>query len=238
MSTQSQIAVGQLSPWSTWGRYNNIAFAIQQLLSKTQTATLVEVLSCTNDGGLSPVGTVDVKPCVNQLDSAGNPYPHTTIFNVPYLRMFGGKNGNAIILDPQPGDIGVAVFASRDISSVKNTQAAANPASGRQYDFSDALYLGGMLNGGTPTQYIKFDSSGIVIVSPSKITLEAPEIDLLGSSKITVQAPEIDLMGVVNQTDGTMTVETDLLAGPLSISSVNHTHTSAAPGSPTSAPLP
>jgi hypothetical protein len=178
MSTQSQIAVGQFSPWSTWGKYNNIAFVIQQILSKIQTATLVEVLACSNDGGLSPVGTVDVKPCVNQIDSAGNPYPHTTIFNVPYLRLFGGKNGNAIILDPQPGDIGVAVFASRDISSVKATQAAANPGSGRQYDFSDALYLGGMLNGGTPTQYIKFDPSGIVIVSPNEISEKAPSIQL------------------------------------------------------------
>lgn len=223
MSTQSQIAVGQITPWSTWGKFNNIAFVINQLLSKVQSATLVQVIACSNDGGLSPVGTVDVQPCVNQVDSAGNAYPHTTIFNVPYLRMFGGKNGNAIILDPQPGDIGVAVFASRDISSVKNTQAPANPASARQYDFSDALYLGGMLNGGTPAQYIRFASDEIEIVSPSKITLKAPEIDL---------------MGEVHQTDGTMTVETDLLAGPLPISSVHHTHISGSPGSPTGEPLP
>jgi hypothetical protein len=238
MSTQSQIAVGQLTPWSTWGKFNNIAFAIQQLLSKIQTATLVEVISCTNAGGLSPVGTVNIKPCVNQVDSAGNAYPHTTIFNVPYFRLFGGNNGNAIVLDPQPGDIGIAVFASRDISSVKNNQAAANPASARQYDFSDALYLGGVLNGGTPSQYIRFSSDGIEIVSPQKVTIQAPEIDVQGSSKITLQAPEIDLKGVVNQTDGTMTVETDLLAGPTSISSVNHTHISGSPGSPTGPPLP
>lgn len=178
MSTQSQIAVGQLTPWSTWGKFNNIAFVVQQLLSKMQTATLVEVVACSNEGDLSPVGTVDVKPCVNQVDSAGNPYPHTTIFNVPYLRLFGGNNGNAIILDPQPGDIGVAVFASRDVSSVKNNQAAANPASGRQYDFSDALYLGGMLNGGTPAQYLRFSSDGIEIVSPNAAEIKAPMITL------------------------------------------------------------
>jgi len=223
MSSQSSLPIGQLSPWSTWGRYNNIAFAIQQLLAKVQTATLVEVVDCSNDGDLSPVGTVTVKPCVNQVDSAGNPYAHTSIFNVPYLRMFGGHNGNAVILDPQPGDIGVAVFASRDISSVKNNQAAANPGSERKFDFSDCLYLGGMLNGGTPTQYIRFNSEGISIVSPSKITL---------------QAPEIDLIGIVKQSGGTMSVETDLLAGSDEISSVSHVHTSESPGSPTSAPLP
>lgn len=178
MSSQSQIAVGLLTPWSTWGKFNNIAFVVQQLLSKMQTATLVQVVACSNSGGLSPVGTVDVQPCVNQVDSAGNPYPHTTIFGVPYLRLFGGNAGNAIILDPEPGDIGVAVFASRDVSSVKNNQAPANPASARQYDFSDALYLGGMLNGGTPTQYLRFSPSGIEVVSPEQLSGKAPAIQL------------------------------------------------------------
>jgi hypothetical protein len=223
MSAQSQIAVGQLTPWSTWGAYNQTAFVVQQLLSKVQTATLVQVVSCSNNGGLSPVGTVNVKPCVNQVDSAGNPYPHTTIFNVPYLRMFGGNGGNAVILDPEPGDIGVAVFASRDLTQVKSTQSPANPGSARQYDFSDALYLGGMLNGGTPTQYIQFNSSGLKIVSPTKITLQAPEIDLIGN---------------VVQTHGTITADTDVLAGTHSISLVNHVHTSGSPGSPTSPPTP
>jgi len=184
MSTQSQIAVGQLTPWSTWGKFNNIAFVVQQFLSKMQTATLVEVISCTNAGGLSPVGTVNVKPCVNQVDSAGNPYLHTTIWNVPYFRL-GSSNGNAIILDPSPGDIGLCNFASRDISSVKNNQAAANPASARQYDFSDALYVGLMLNGGTPTQYIQFASDGIKLVSPSELSGNAPSIQLGNGGTLT-----------------------------------------------------
>ncbi len=211
----------QLSPFSTYGNFNNIAFVIQRILSKVQTATLVEVISCTNAGGLSPVGTLKVKPCVNQVDGDGNAYPHTTIFNVPYVRMFGGNN--AVILDPEAGDIGVAVFASRDVSSVKNTQAAANPASARQYDFSDALYIGGTLNGGTPSQYVQFSSSGIKIVSPTKIT---------------IQAPEIDLEGVVVQSGGTISSDTDVIAGATNISLANHIHTSGGPGSPTSPPTP
>jgi hypothetical protein len=171
MGSQS-LPTGLLSPWSGWGKYNQMAFAIQQLISKIQTATLVKIVSCTNDGGLSPVGYVNVIPLVNQLDQNGNPVPHVTIYNVPYLRMQGGAN--AIILDPQgesapgagDGDIGVAVFASRDISKVKSTQAQANPGSARQYDFSDGLYLGGMLNG-VPSQYISFDPvNGITINSP------------------------------------------------------------------------
>lgn len=219
MDSQLPTPNGFLTPWSTWGRYNNIAFAIQQAISKMQTATLVQVQFCTNAGDLSPVGTVDIVPLVNQVDSAGNPIPHITIYNVPYLRIQGGSN--AVIIDPQPGDIGIAVFASRDISKVKATLAQANPGSARQYDFSDALYLGGLLNG-TPQQYVQFTSEGVTISSPTAITLKAPTINLDGN---------------VSQTNGTMTAQTDIQAGANHISLVNHLHTSGGPGSPTSPPL-
>lgn len=218
----SQLPLGLFDPWSTWGRYNQLEFIFQQLLSKAQTATLVKVLSCTNDGDLSPIGTVNVQPCVNQVDSAGNPYPHTTIFNVPYLRI-ANQGGNAIILDPQEGDLGLCVFASRDLTSVKNTQAPANPGSERQYDFSDGLYVGLMLSKQAPTQYIRFGTDGITIVSPTAITL---------------QAPVINLKGDVVQTDGTIMAETDVSAGSDEISLIGHTHTSEAIGTPTSPPLP
>ena len=169
MSSQT-LPTGLLSPWSAWGKYNQIVFAVQQLLAKIQTATLVQIVSCTNDGGVSPVGSVNITPLVNQLDQQGNPIPHVTIYNVPYLRIQGGAN--AIILDPQAGDIGVAIFASRDISNVKTTKAQANPGSAAQYDFSDALYLGGMLNG-VPTQYLAFDAvNGVSLVSPTGVNTE------------------------------------------------------------------
>jgi hypothetical protein len=211
---------------STWGQYNNIIFAVLQAISKIQTATLVRVEACTNSGGLSPVGLVDITPLVNQLDGEGNPIPHVTIYNVPYLRIQGGAN--AVILDPQPGDLGLAVFASRDISKIKSTKAQGNPGSLRQYDFSDALYVGGMLNG-VPQQYVQFSSSGIKILSPDTITLEAPNIVIKGT---------------LAQSDGNvtiaqkLTVTEDVLGGTSSISLVHHTHTSASPGSPTSEPLP
>ncbi len=218
----STLPNGLLAPWSTWGKYNNTEFVITQLLSKLQTATLVKVLSCTNEGDISPVGTVNVQPLVNQLDSAGNPFPHTTIFNVPYFRL-GSVAGNAIILDPSPGDLGLCCFASRDLTSAIKNQDVANPGSARKYDFSDALYVGLMVGGGIPSQYVRFNSSGIEIVSPSEITIKAPTINLEGN---------------INQTDGTITAETDVLGGSSSISLVNHKHTSETPGSPTSPPLP
>lgn len=84
--------------------FNAISFLVRQVLSVTRTTTLVQVVECTNDGGLSPVGYVDVKVLVHRLDGAGNTVDAGVIHNVPYMRVQGGAN--AVIIDPQVGDIG------------------------------------------------------------------------------------------------------------------------------------
>ena len=144
-------------------------------LGRVHTATLVKVVGVTNDGGVSPVGFVDIQPLVNQLDGAGVAIPHGTIYKCPYARLQGGPN--AIILDPQVDDIGIAVFAERDISSATANRSTANPGSQRRFDMADAMYLGGVLNG-EPTQYVQFSDAGITISSPSAVKLEAPDVEI------------------------------------------------------------
>lgn len=211
---------GQLKPQSTWGEFNNIAFMVQQALGKMQTATLVRIEACTNSGGLSPVGLVDVTPMVNQLDGMGNPTPHVTIYNVPYFRLQGGANG--VIIDPQKGDIGICVFASRDISTVKNTKKQGNPGSHRQYNFADGMYLGGVLNG-APTQYVQFSTAGIKIHSPTTIILEAPDIQLNaatveinGTTSTTVTTPIFTVNGQTHLNGNTSVTGDTALNGGLS----------------------
>lgn len=178
--------LGMLRPSSLWGVYNNIRFVVEQALANVQTATIVKVVACSNSGGISPVGTVDVQILANQVSiGAGGQMvgtPHLTMLGLPYLRVQGGAN--AIIIDPQPGDIGIAVFASRDITNVKSTKAQANPGSFRMHDFSDGMYLGGLLNG-TPVQYLQFGSSGISIVSPVELAGNAPSIHLGNGGTLT-----------------------------------------------------
>ena len=170
-----------LQPSTLWGVYNNLRFVIQQALANVQTATVVKVVACSNDGDLSPVGTVDVLILVNQITGQSIPTPHVTMYGLPYLRIQGGAN--AVIMDPQPGDIGIAVFASRDITNVKSTKAQANPGTFRTHDFADGMYLGGLLNG-IPSQYVQFGSGGITILSPTSVAITAPSI-VIGDGSTT-----------------------------------------------------
>lgn len=221
-SPNNSIPSGSQKPASTQGEYNIIIFAVQQALAKLQTATLVRVEACTNEGGLSPVGLVDVTPLVNQLDSQGVPVPHATIHNVPYFRLQGGAN--AVIMDPQKGDIGMCAFASRDISKVKSTKKQANPGSFRQYNFADGMYIGGMLNG-TPEQYVQFSASGIKVTSPTKVEIVAPTVEVTATTLAKVTAPVIQL-GAAGQT---------LLAFVTSAFQAlfnTHTHASSGTGAP------
>lgn len=146
---------------------NGLNFAIQQAMLKLQTSLPVRVMAVRN-AGLAPVGQVDIQVLVDMVDGQGNTVQHGIISNVPYFRLQGGTN--AVIVDPSPGDIGMACFCSRDISAVKSVKDAAPPGSWRSHDFSDALYLGGFLNG-TPTSYIQITDGGILVHNTSGVKL-------------------------------------------------------------------
>ena len=146
---------------------NGLNFAIQQAMLKLQTSLPARVMAVRN-AGLAPVGQVDIQVLVDMVDGQGNTVQHGTISNVPYFRLQGGTN--AVIVDPSPGDIGMACFCSRDISAVKSVKDAAPPGSWRSHDFSDALYLGGFLNG-TPTSYIQITDGGILVHNTSGVKL-------------------------------------------------------------------
>lgn len=190
---------GQARPAEGGDEFGAMAFVISQALARLSTSTLVRVVAVTNAGGVAPVGFVDVQPLVNQLDGAGNAVPHAVLHNLPYFRLQGGTD--AIILDPKVGDIGIAVFASRDISAVKASKAQANPGSWRAHDMADGLYVGGLLNG-TPVQYVQFTAGGINVVSPAKVTVQAPDIEMNASTKCALNSPVIVLNGTVQQGAG------------------------------------
>lgn len=165
------------------GGTGEVAFIVESILTRIQTVTLVRVVKV-KGGGLAPVGMVDVQPLVSQVDASGGVIPHGVIYNVPYMRLQGGSN--AVIIDPQQGDIGMCGFCSRDISNVKAFKKPSAPHSKRKFDFSDGLYFGGFLNG-APEQYIMFSDGGIKMFSPKEIQLEAP--------KTLIKSPDVKIDG-------------------------------------------
>lgn len=172
MATDTQQYYGQTDPATGQGDWNAQRFMIQQQMLALNTSMPVEVLSV-QATGVAPVGFVSIKILVDQVTGNDRTVEHGEIPNVPYMRIQGGEN--AVIIDPEVGDIGIACFCSRDISAVKNARKAAPPGSRRAYDFSDAMYCGGFLNK-TPTQYIHFTPQGIMVYSPVRNRLEAPLI--------------------------------------------------------------
>jgi hypothetical protein len=204
VSSDSKTEAGQLQ------------FVIQSLLAWVRTTGPVEVVEVSNDGGVAPIGHVAIKPLVGQLDGNGNLIPHGIIYNVPYMRVQGGSN--AIILDPQVGDIGLAAFCDRDISTVKATQQAAPPGSRRRHDMSDAVYLYTVLSNSPPSNYVRVYNGGIDVVSPFAVNIKAP--------KITSDGPWAHT--------GSITVSEDVIASGVSL--VQHEHGGVARGGAMTSP--
>lgn len=174
MAVDTKQYYGQTDPTTGQGDWNAMRFAIQQQMLGLNTSMPVEVISV-QASGVAPVGFVNIRILVSQVTGDDRTVDHGEIPNVPYFRLQGGAN--AVIIDPEPGDIGMASFCSRDISAVKNARKAAPPGSRRSYDFSDAMYVGGFLNK-APTQYIQFTEGGILVHSASAVMVGDTEATL------------------------------------------------------------
>jgi hypothetical protein len=196
---------GTATPQTEQDEFNVLQFIIQQwVMNNVNTAKIVRVVACSNSGGLSRAGTVDVLPLVNGMTAQRNPIPHGTLVKLPYLRMQGGDS--AVILDPVVGDVGVAIFSDRDMSALKaallgGNTAQQNPGSFRSYNWADGLYLGGFLNG-TPTRYVQFDDSGnLNLTTPEgKVNANGTTIDADGNIVVKPGATITDGDGTVVET--------------------------------------
>jgi hypothetical protein len=157
-------------------------FILERLIGRAYTMTLVKVNEV-QPGGSGPVGFLSATDLIQQMNGNNEGIPNVPMENLPYFRLQGG--GNAIIIDPKPGDIGLAVFARRDITATKQSKTEGPPPSLRQLDVSDGLYIGGLLNG-APSQWIQFLDSGINIKATDTVTIDAPRLKVSGEVEDSV----------------------------------------------------
>lgn len=191
---------GAQEPHTSNNEFNAQSFIIRAITGRYNTSMPVKIVSLVSGSGLEPVGFVNVQPMVNQLDGYGDSVPHGVIFNVPYMRIQGGAN--AVIIDPKVGDIGIACFASHDISAVKANRDISNPGSLRRFDMADAIYIGGILNG-TPVNYVMISDDEITLKHSTKVIIDAPAGE--------INTPEgLVIVGPVSQSGGDVTIADDL----------------------------
>lgn len=158
---------GWLGLTDTNSEFNKHHFAMQQRLAKLRTNVVVKVMAVTA-AGAPDQWTVDVQPIVNQVDGAGNPIPHGTVYGIAMLNGSGG-NGS-IVVKPKVGDFGLMAVGDRDMSSAIAAKGQANPGSRRMHDLSDGIYLGGFGNMNTSAHYFVADENGFTIQGDLTIT--------------------------------------------------------------------
>lgn len=166
--------------------FNSLSFIVQQAI-RQQVNTCIICKVVARDGAY-----VDVLPLVTGVSGKGEAIQPTTLYKLPYMRYHAGVA--AVILDPVPGDIGLAVFASKDCSNVKaGTTEPQQPASFRGNSQANGFYIGGFLNQ-APSVFVELTQGGAVnITAPGGVNI-----------------------------NGSVTVSGDVVASGKSL--VNHTH--------------
>ena len=162
-------AAKPVRPEDSVGGARELEHILLRFIGKTYTVTIVRVNNV-QAGATGPVGYLDATDMIQQMNGSNEGIPNVQMKNMPYFRLQGG--GNAVIMDPKPDDLGIALFAQRDITQLKRSRQEGPPPSLRTHDVSDGLYIGGLLNG-APQQWIQFLDTGINIKATGDVTIDA-----------------------------------------------------------------
>jgi len=195
--------------------YNALSFMMEQMIKgMVNTAIPVRVDSCTKPGVGGAAGYVSATPLVQQRGADGKALDTVSLPQLPYIRL--SASTAAVVIDPQPGDVGFAVFAQQDISNLKaGSSDPVQAGSFRTFDMSDGVFIPAIL-GVTPATYVHLDpeKGEITLKAPTKITIEAPQIELKGPVRMggAGSSDTITLDGNVS-TNGNITAAGNVNAG-------------------------
>ena len=184
MSQQDDVK-GRRTPASGNSLTNTLDLFIESRLARVSTAIPVRVDSVEKaEGPDGPAGYVSVTPLICRIDGWNNTLSPASVPRLPYFRLQAGTA--AVIMDPNPGDLGLAVFAEADCSGLPQGEEhpePVRPASFRSYSKADGFYVGGFL-GRTPETWIELDPEG------KNITIHGPETVKVECKNAVVNAEE------------------------------------------------
>lgn len=184
--------------------YNQQLYLIKQIIKQTvSTAIPVRVDSVERAGDGSGALYVSATPLVAQTDADGNLIAPVSIPKLPYFRLQHGTA--AVICDPVPGDVGLAIFAQQDTSNLSGGTSPVVPGSFRCFDMSDGFYVGGFW-GQTPTTYVHLEDSGqITITAPQSVVINARSVSAIcqtatvsASESTTIDSPATTITGTLS----------------------------------------
>ena len=207
--------------------FNALDFVIQSVIKGlVNTAIPVRVDAIERPANEGGAAYLSATPLICQRDAEGNALPSVSI---PKLRWFRLQHGSAAILcDPKPGDIGLAVFAQQDVSTLTGGNQPVQPGSFRCFDMSDGFYFGGFW-GQPPTTFIRIEDTGdITITAPNSVTVNTKNATVNAETKCTVNAPSSEFSGDVKVggnleiVGNTTSANGDISAGGVSLR--NHVH--------------
>ena len=236
--------IGQKELATENSEFNKVSFVIKMAMAKINVATLVQVVAVyPGTGSPDECGSVDVLPLVGLVDGAGAIWPQTTVFGLPYFRLQGGTA--AVIVDPVVGDVGLAVFCDKDMTSIKATNGQAGaPPTARRFDMADGFYVGGWMPTVEPTTFVQLQPNGTVSVTTpaNSIVLNSSSVTMaMGSDSVVLTGGGITLNGdttingkLTGSSTASFTGEVKTaLNGTVHLSTHNHP---TAPSGPVSSP--
>ena len=190
--------------------YNALSFMVEQAIKGlVNTAIPVRVDSCTKPGVGGAAGYVSATPLVQQRGADGKSLMPVSLPQLPFFRLQCGTA--AVVLDPQPGDVGLAIFSQQDASNIEAGKTdPVQAGSFRCFDMSDGFYVGGFY-GQTPTTFVHLDpeKGEAYIKAPTKITIDAPQIELKGALTMGGASGGADTITL----DGNVTTNGNITAG-------------------------
>lgn len=187
--------------------YNQLEFIIERKIREMiNTSALVRVDSCTSDGPNAPAGTVSATPLVSQVDAEGKALPMVALPRMPHQRLQAGIA--AIILDPVPGDIGVASFCKADSSTIQpGAKEPQRPGSWRVFDMADGMLVASVSNQ-APEVWIELKQDKTIIIHAPKgctietdetVTVNAQKLEVKASQQVDLNTPLVNVAGRIRQ---------------------------------------